>query len=53
MAKIVERDRGMMSAGQFRQEHLLEFAGSGDCFFSMDAIDAMFSPAIQPLRLVA
>lgn len=51
MAKIVERDRGLMSDAQVRQEILLEFAGSGDAFFSMDAIDAMFSPSIQPLRL--
>jgi hypothetical protein len=53
MARIVARDQRIQSPAQFRTEHLLEFQGSGDAFFDFDSIDRMFSPDIQPLRLVA
>lgn len=52
MGRIVDRDRRIMSPAQFRTEHLLEFQGSGDAFFDMNAIDGMFSSTIQPLRLL-
>ncbi|MDP9413251.1 MAG: terminase family protein [Pseudomonadota bacterium] len=53
MSRIVERDRRIQNPAQFRTEHLLEFQGSGDAFFDIDAVDRMFAPHIQPLRLVA
>lgn len=53
MARIVERDKRIMSPAQFRTEHLLEFQGSGDAFFDLTAIEGMFSPSIKPLRLFA
>lgn len=53
MAKIVERDRRMMSPAQWNTEIALQFQGSGDAFFDMDSIDRMFSPTIKPLRIAA
>lgn len=55
MARIVARDREIMAPSQFRTEHELAFAGSGDAFFNLDDVQAMFTPDVKPLdlRLVA
>lgn len=51
MARIVERDRQIMAPSQFRTEHELAFAGSGDAFFNLDDVQAMFTPDVKPLDL--
>lgn len=51
MTRIVARDRQIMDPVQFRTEHELEFAGSGDAFFDLNAIDRMFSPDVKALNL--
>lgn len=38
MEKIVARDKKFMTTGQFRTEHELQFAGSGDPFFDWDDV---------------
>lgn len=51
MKRIVARDRQIMSPTQFRTEHELAFAGSGDAFFDLDDVAAMFTPSVRALDL--
>ncbi len=51
MSRIVARDRQIMSTSQFATEHGLTFAGSGDAFFDLDDVQAMFTPEVKPLDL--
>ncbi len=44
MAKIVERDRQLMSSSAFRTEHLLAFAGSGEAFFDFEDVKRAMVP---------
>lgn len=50
LADVVARDRKIMREGQFRQEHLLEFAGSGETFFDYEMLQRALCDA-APLEL--
>jgi hypothetical protein len=51
MKTIVDRDRAILSAHQFRAEHLLSFLGTGEAFFNLDAIDRAFQTDVPAINL--
>lgn len=51
MKKIRERDRKIMTASAFAQEHDLKWSASGSNFFDSDMIAAAFSAEVEPLRI--